>query len=253
MRAGAAAGFCSLLVVSLHCQTTSTRVRVSHSHGNGGCEGYLFIGKDEIRYEDAIKPAAGISHQFACARNDVTKFELVDNSDHHLTNHSAGLWVNLKCASLGNSETTLFFEPRLRQRPNPDAKRDFLRAKQAIAGTAVSPEPRRPAVPASTKAQQASGQLAQKILEIAQDPRFPGTAKYQALLPTTAEFKSKVIARKLVQNLNTLYGWQLSEDGRWTIKQANDVMFEIVAKPGFEVEKALSAIAANKKPQAPSH
>ena len=241
-------GVCSLLVMSLIGQTTTTRVRVSHSHGFGSCEGYLFISKAEIRYEDAIKPAPGASHQFACARKDVTKFELVDNSDGHIVGNSTGLWLNLICSSLGNSEMALFFEPGTPQGPSAEARRDFLRAKQAFAGTAVSPEPTRPAVSVSTKAQQAKAQYTQELFEIAQDSRFPGTAKWEALLPPTAEFKNKLVARKLVGNVNRLYGWQLAEDGKWTTKQANDVMFDIIAKPGFEVEKALAAIAANRKP-----
>ena len=242
------AGLCSLLVMSLIGQTTTTRVRVSHSHGFGSCEGYLLISKAEIRYEDAIKPALGSSHQFACARKDVTKFELIDNSDGHIAGNSAGLWLNMKCSSLGNSEIALFFEPGTPQGPSADARRDFLRAKQAFAGTAVSPEPTRPAVSASTKAQQAKAQRTQALFEIAQDPRFPGIDKWEALLQPTADFKNKLVTRKLVGNVNRLYGWQLAEDGNWTTKQANDVMFDIVANPAFEMEKALAAIAANRKP-----
>jgi hypothetical protein len=88
----------------------------------------------------------------------------------------------------------------------------------------------------------------QELFQIVQDPRFPGVEEFKALLGPTAEFKKQLVERKLVNNLNKLYGWHLSESGNWDTAQANDVMFEIVATPGFQIEKALRAISSHQKP-----
>ena len=93
-----------------------------------------------------------------------------------------------------------------------------------------------------------SGDYRQQLFEIVQDPRFPGVEQWQALLGPTAEFKKHLVNRKLVGNVNELYGWHLAENGNWTAKQANDVMFDIVAKAGFGVGGALRAIASGHKP-----
>ena len=218
-----------------------TRVRVAHGHGMGACEGYLFISANAIRYEDSIRPAAGPSHGFSCATKDLQKFELVDNSKGKVPGNSVGYWLNMTCPPLNN--LSLVFSG-----PPADAKQDFLRTQQARAGKDVAPEPARPEISAETKAAGDRANYVKELFEITSDPRYPGTEQFKLLLVPTADFKNKLVGRKLVGALNRLYGWNLSEDGKWTTKQANDVMFDIVAKPNFEVEKALAAIAANRKP-----
>jgi hypothetical protein len=88
----------------------------------------------------------------------------------------------------------------------------------------------------------------QQLFEVVQDPRFPGVEKWKQMLGPTAEFKKQLVDRGLVKTLNKLYGWRLAEDGKWNTQQANDVMFDIVAKPGFDVGTALAALTSGRKP-----
>lgn len=229
----------------------ATKIRVSHSHGYGSCEGYISTNEQGIRYDDTIRSAA-ISHSFVCTWKNLTKHELVDNSDGHDSGRSAQLWLDVACKSpsLGLS---FVFEPTTSSGPSTDARNDFIRATQAFA-TAVSKS--RPAVgtkpsqPAISQQGQSDAQARyrQSLFEITSDPRFPGVERWKELLPLTDEFKRQLVGRKLVGNINKLYRWRLREDGKWSTKQVNDVMFDIVNKPGFNVDRALMAIASNRKP-----
>jgi hypothetical protein len=79
------------------------------------------------------------------------------------------------------------------------------------------------------------------IMKIVQDPRYDqGT--YMRCLQPAAELKLAITAGGLVPKLNTAYGWKLAENGNWTVEQANDVIFEIVAKPSYSLQGLISAI-----------
>jgi hypothetical protein len=109
------------------------KVRVSHSHGVGGCEGFIFIDEKGIRYEDSIEPSRGVfgTHAFTCPRKNVTKHELIDNTDGHDSGRSSQLWLEIGCAGV-NPRITFVFEPTSPEGPSAEARRDFSRAKQAF-------------------------------------------------------------------------------------------------------------------------
>jgi hypothetical protein len=202
----------------------------------------FYISASELRYEDSIRPVLGGSHSFSCPSKNIQKFELIDNSKGTaLPGTNPGYWLNLTCPPLNPISLAFSGSPA-------DAKQDSLRAQQARAGRPVAPEPARPNISAQAEADLARGKYINNLFEVVRDSRFPGVEKYKLVLVTTSSFKNGLVTRQLVDNVNKLYGWNLAEDGNWTVQQTNDVMFDIVAKPGFDVQKALAAIAANRKP-----
>jgi hypothetical protein len=88
----------------------------------------------------------------------------------------------------------------------------------------------------------------QQLFQIVNHPKFPGVERWKELLVPTSAFKTELVNRRLVGAVNRLYGWNLADNGQWTADQANDVMLEIVAQPGFSVDAALRSIAAGRKP-----
>jgi hypothetical protein len=85
------------------------------------------------------------------------------------------------------------------------------------------------------------------LFEIVSDPRY-NYDKFVKGVPLSAALKKEVLKERLVSNINQIYGWKLSEDGNWTTKQANDVMFDIVTKPEYNLDSFLKAIRAGKHP-----
>jgi len=58
-----------------------------------------------------------------------------------------------------------------------------------------------------------------------------------------------VLERGLVNKLNDAYGWSLPTDMTPTSgKQAHDIIYEIVLKRGYSLEKFLKAIESRKRP-----
>lgn len=86
------------------------------------------------------------------------------------------------------------------------------------------------------------------LMDVVSDPRYSKERFMRALLPAAA-LKKELLARRLVTQLNRVYGWNLSEEGNWTTQQVNNLMYDIVLAPGYEQEKFLAAIAANRRPQ----
>lgn len=85
------------------------------------------------------------------------------------------------------------------------------------------------------------------LMEIVADPRYTLESNMRGL-PLAAGLKEAVLGRGLVEKLNSAYGWTLSADMTPTSgKQANDIIYEIVLKPGYTLEKFLKAIESGKR------
>jgi hypothetical protein len=140
----------------------STKVQVSHSHGFGACEGFLYIDDKGVRYADTIRPGTGMTgtHAFACTRKAITTYEFVDNSDHHTTS-SPVLWLTITCESFANpnKQASFVFEPSMRcpwpiqpgcqEGPTEEARKGYERAKEVFASwgnnknASPAPQPKR--------------------------------------------------------------------------------------------------------------
>jgi hypothetical protein len=86
----------------------------------------------------------------------------------------------------------------------------------------------------------------QLLFSIVGDPRFSQESHLQGL-PLAAALKEAVMARGLVGKLNSAYGWSLPADMNLNGPQLNDVIYEIVLKPGYTLEKFLKAIDSGRK------
>jgi hypothetical protein len=84
------------------------------------------------------------------------------------------------------------------------------------------------------------------LMEIVSDPRFTQESNLVGL-PLAAALKEAVIERGLVDNLNSAYGWSMPKDMMLNGRQTNDVIYEIVLKPGYLLEKFLEAIKSGKR------
>jgi len=84
------------------------------------------------------------------------------------------------------------------------------------------------------------------LMEIVSDPRFTQESNL-AGLPLAAALKEAVIEHDLVDKLNSAYGWSLPNDMMLNGRQTNDVIYEIVLKPGYSLEKFLTAIKSGKR------
>ena len=54
--------------------------------------------------------------------------------------------------------------------------------------------------------------------------------------------KQNLISQGRVADLNTIYGWELSNDGKWPIERLNDIVFEIVMSPRYDQRRFLAAL-----------
>ena len=88
---------------------------------------------------------------------------------------------------------------------------------------------------------------AAKMMELVRDPRYSQEKLMKGLAPA-ASLKQALLARRLVGHLNKVYGWHLPEDGNWTVKQSNDVMYEIVLAPRYDQDSFLKAIKLGRRP-----
>lgn len=84
------------------------------------------------------------------------------------------------------------------------------------------------------------------MMRIVQDPRYDQQKHISGLAPA-AELKLAVTAGGLVIQVNKAYGWGLAENGNWSIEQANDVIYEIVSKPGYSLDAFLLAIKSGRR------
>ena len=85
------------------------------------------------------------------------------------------------------------------------------------------------------------------LMEIVADPRYTLESNMRGL-QLAAALKEAVLERGLVNKLNRAYGWNYPADMIPTSgKQANDIIYEIVLKPGYTLEKFLKAIEAGKR------
>jgi hypothetical protein len=84
------------------------------------------------------------------------------------------------------------------------------------------------------------------LMKIVQDPRYDQQKHINGLKPT-AELKLAVMAGGLVGKLNRTYGWTLPENGDWSVEQLNDVLYEIVTKPGYTLREFISAIQSGRR------
>jgi len=84
------------------------------------------------------------------------------------------------------------------------------------------------------------------LMEIVSDPRYTQESNMRGL-PLAAALKEAVFGRGLVKKLNSAYGWNLPADMTTSGKQMNDVIYEIVLKPGYTLEKFLKAIESGKR------
>ena len=84
------------------------------------------------------------------------------------------------------------------------------------------------------------------LFDIVSDPRYTLESQMRAL-PLAAALKEAVLARGLVGKLNRAYGWSLPADFTLSVKQANDITYDIVLKPGYSLEKFLKAIESGKR------
>jgi len=84
------------------------------------------------------------------------------------------------------------------------------------------------------------------IMDIVSDPRYTLESNLRGL-PLAAALKEAALGRGLVKKLNGAYGWNLPADLNLTGKQTNDVIYEIVLKPGYTLEKFLKAIESGKR------
>lgn len=84
------------------------------------------------------------------------------------------------------------------------------------------------------------------IFEIVSDPRYKLEDNMRGL-PLAAALKEAVLGRGLVRKLNSAYGWNLPADLMLSGRQTNDVIYEIVLKPGYSLENFLKAIESGKR------
>lgn len=84
------------------------------------------------------------------------------------------------------------------------------------------------------------------IMDLVSDPRYTQEKAMRGLFPS-AELKEAVTSRGLVDKMNRAYGWNLPETGGWVGPHANDLMFDVVLKPGYTLDKFIAAIEAGKQ------
>ncbi len=86
----------------------------------------------------------------------------------------------------------------------------------------------------------------EKIMKIVQDPRYDQQKMIDGLAPA-AELKLALVAGGLVAKLNRAYGWNLPQSGDWSVEQSNDVIYEIVTKPGYSIKRLVAAIRSGRR------
>jgi hypothetical protein len=83
-------------------------------------------------------------------------------------------------------------------------------------------------------------------MEIVSDPRFTQESNLIGL-PLAAALKETILANGLVDKLNKVYGWNLPKNLILNGRQTNDIIYEIVLKPGYSLEKFLIALDSGNK------
>jgi len=83
-------------------------------------------------------------------------------------------------------------------------------------------------------------------LEMVSDPRFKMFSHNKGLIQST-ELKDAVLAHGLLKQLNSAYGWNLPADMNLNGRQINDIIYEIVLKPGYSLDNFIKAIEAGRK------
>ena len=84
------------------------------------------------------------------------------------------------------------------------------------------------------------------LMKIVQDPRYDQQKMIDGLAPA-AELKLAVVAGGLVDKLNHAYGWSLPQSGDWSVEQSNDIIYEIVMKPGYSLAGLIAAIRSGRR------
>lgn len=79
------------------------------------------------------------------------------------------------------------------------------------------------------------------ITRIAADPRLTDVKKYADAMRPAASLKQKLMEGP-VSDLNEIYGWDLSSDGRWPVERMNDIVFEIVLSRRYDERRFLAAL-----------
>ena len=91
----------------------------------------------------------------------------------------------------------------------------------------------------------------QVLMDIVRDPRYT-QEKYMQGLPLAAALKEAVLTNKLVDKMNKAYGWDWPEDMEYknllqNSRSMDNIIYEIVLKPGYTLEKFLKAIESGKR------
>lgn len=84
------------------------------------------------------------------------------------------------------------------------------------------------------------------IMEMVSDPRYTQESSLQGLF-LAATLKEAVLEQGLVENLNMAYGWNMPKDMKLSGKQTNDIIYDIVLKPGYSIEKFMQAVKSGKR------
>jgi hypothetical protein len=100
-----------------------------------------------------------------------------------------------------------------------------------LAGAAVSASPEQGLNPEQRRL----------VAEVVTDLRYDQDKFIKGLQPA-ADLKLALGARRLVDEINEVYGWSLPENGFWTAKQGSDVIYDIVSSPKYRQDAFLSGL-----------
>lgn len=94
----------------------------------------------------------------------------------------------------------------------------------------------------NTFAQEMSPEARDALARIASDPRFDDPKKFADALEPMASLKTKLTGSPRLGDLNAIYDWSLTPDGRWPIERTNDIIFEVVMSPHYNEGTFLRAL-----------
>lgn len=89
------------------------------------------------------------------------------------------------------------------------------------------------------------------LSDTVRDPRYTQEKFMKGLVPS-AVLKEAIVANRMVEKLNKAYGWDFPENMEYkdlmkNSRQMNNIIFDIVTKPGYTLEKFLMAIQSGKQ------
>jgi hypothetical protein len=119
----------------------------------------------------------------------------------------------------------------------------FDRFRKHGSGSGTSSQP---AMPSPLGGQGVTPEGAKFLMEMVSDTRYNQEAGVQGVM-LAAPLKEAVMARGLVGKLNGAYGWNLPADMTLNPKQLSDVIYEIVTKPGYSLDRFLAAIQSGRR------